>query len=104
MLTSCQREESLIQGGSRDWTKQLLSLNESAVRVAYLATGLPQTSNLETATKPPTPWPEPGISCAQPISSTLDRSGFSTQVPRVTVWGTSSFSHRSDDSTTSFSI
>ena len=33
---------------------------------------LPQTSNLETATKPPTPWLEPGISGAHAsISTTL---------------------------------
>ena len=49
-------------------------------------TGLPQTSNLETATKPPTPWPEPGISWVQPISSTLDKSGLSTRGTVTPSW------------------
>src|SRR6185369_544939 len=47
----------------------------------YRFTGTPYTSIRPTFTNPPHPWPLPGMRSAKPTSSTLLRSGCSTQRP-----------------------
>ena len=58
-----------------------LTYFDDVVFPASRFTGLPYTSNAATSDQPPGPCPLPGIRSVNPTSSTLLRSGCSTQLP-----------------------